>query len=64
MAEIELRIANRQCLDRRIDEAAVVRREDGTWEGDWNERGSRIPSTFTHAAARRKLKKSYPAFEG
>jgi hypothetical protein len=34
MAEIELRIMNRQCLDRRIDEADVVRREVGTWEAD------------------------------
>ena len=31
MAEIELRIMNRQCLDRRLDEAAVVRREVGIW---------------------------------
>jgi len=43
MAEIELRIMNRQCLDRRIDEAAVVRREVGTWEGDRNERGLPYP---------------------
>ena len=33
MAEIELRILNRQCLDRRLDEPAVVRREVGIWEG-------------------------------
>ena len=60
MAEIELRIMNRQCLDRRIDEAAVVRREVGTWEGDRNERGCRIHWTFTLAAARLKLKKPLP----
>ena len=64
MAEIELRIMNRQCLDRRIDEAAVVRREVGTWEGDRNERGCRIHWTFTLAAARLKLKKIYPSIEG
>ncbi len=39
MAEIELRIMNRQCLDRRLDEAAVVRREVGIWEGDRNKEG-------------------------
>jgi len=64
MAEIELRIMNRQCLDRRIDEAAVVRREVGTWEGDRNERSCRIHWTFTLAAARLKLKKLYPSIEG
>ena len=64
MAEIELRIMNQQCLDRRIDEAAVVRREVGSWEGDRNERGCRIHWTFTLAAARRKLKKLYPSIEG
>jgi hypothetical protein len=64
MAEIELRIMNQQCLDRRIDEAAVVRREVGTWEGDRNERGCRIHWTFTLAAARLKLKKLYPSIEG
>jgi len=64
MAEIELRIMNRQCLDRRIDDAAVVRREVTTWEGDRNERGCRIHWTFTLAAARLKLKKLYPSMEG
>jgi hypothetical protein len=64
MAEIELRIMNQQCLDRRIDEAAVIRREVGTWERDRNERGRRIHWTFTIAAARLKLKKLYPSIEG
>ena len=64
MAEIELRIMNRQCLDRRIDEAVVIRREVGTWERDRNERDCRIHWTFTIAAARLKLKKVYPSIEG
>ena len=64
MAEIELRIMNGQCLDRRIDEATMVRREVATWEGDRNQRGSRIHWTFTLAAARLKLKKLYPSIEG
>jgi hypothetical protein len=58
MAEIELRIVNRQCLDRRIDDAAVVRREVGTLEADRNKRGCRIHWAFTLAAARLKLKNS------
>ena len=60
MAEIELRIMNRQCLDRRIDDAAVVRREVGTWEDDRNERGCRIHWTFTLAAARRETEETLP----
>ena len=64
MAELELRIMNRQCLDRRLDEAAVVRREVGIWEGDRNKRGCRIHWTSTLAAARLKPKKLYPSIEG
>jgi len=64
MAEIEQRIMNRRCLDRRIDEAAVVRREVGTWEADRNERGCRIHWSFTLTAARLKMKELYPAIEG
>ena len=63
MAEIEMRIMNRQCLDRRIDDAAVVRREVAAWEAERNKRGCRIHWTFTLAAARMKLKKIYPSIE-
>ena len=34
MAETELSILHRQCLNRRIDEAEEVRREVGPWEND------------------------------
>jgi hypothetical protein len=64
MAEIELRIMNRQCLDRRSEDAAVVRREVGIWEADRKERGCRIHGTFTLAAARLKLEKLDPSIEG
>jgi hypothetical protein len=64
MAEIELRIMNRQCLDRRIDEAPVVQREVGAWEADGHERGCRIHWTFTLAAARLKLNKLYLSIPG
>ena len=63
MAETELSILHRQCLNRRIDEAEEVRREVGPWENDRNERGCRIHWTFTLAAARVKLKKLYPSIK-
>ena len=64
MAEIELRILKGQCLDRRLEDAAVVRREVGTWEEDRKKRGCHIHGTFTLAAARLKRKKLYPSIEG
>lgn len=63
MAELELGIMNRQCLDRRIDNAAEVARQVAAWEADRNERQCRIHWTFTIATARVKLKKLYPAIE-
>ncbi len=64
MAETELSILNRQCLNRRIDEMAEIRREVGPWEEDRNERECRIHWTFTLAVARVKLKKLYPSIKG
>ena len=61
MAETELSILHRQCLNRRIDEPEEVRREVGPWEKDRNERECRIHWTFTLAAARVKLKRLYPS---
>ena len=63
MAEIELRILNSQCLDRRIDNADEVQREVAAWEGDRNERGCKIHWTFSIATARHKMKKTYPPIE-
>lgn len=63
MAETELSILNRQCLDRRIPEQAELANEVAAWEKDRNERQCRIHWTFTIAAARKKLAKLYPTFE-
>ena len=63
MAETELSILNRQCLDRRLDNAAEVARQVAAWEGDRNARQCRIHRTFTAAAARIKLNKLYPSIE-
>jgi hypothetical protein len=61
MAETEISIMNRQCLDRRIDDATVIHGEVAAWEGERNKKRCRIHWTFTVAAARVKLKKIYPS---
>jgi hypothetical protein len=64
MAEIEIGIMNRQCLDRRIDNIAEMRQETAAWEKTRNRKKATIHWTFTIAAARRKLNKLYPSIEG
>jgi DDE superfamily endonuclease len=61
MAETEISIMNRQCLDRRIDDATVIHSEVAAWEGERNKKRCRIHWTSTVAAARVKLKKIYPS---
>ena len=63
MAETEIRIMNGQCLDRRLDSQESIAREVAAWEEKRNVLAVRIHWTFTLAAARRKLKKLYPAPE-
>ena len=61
MAEIELSVLTRQCLDRRIESAEVLRREVAAWEEERNERGVAVRWRFTTADARIKLRRLYPA---
>ena len=61
MAETELSILSRQCLDRRIDNIMV--HEIAAWERDRNEHCARIDWRFTTADARIKLKRLYPSFQ-
>ena len=61
MAEIELSVLARQCLDRRIESAAVLRREVEAWETDRNERMVEVKWQFTTADARIKLRRLYQA---
>ncbi len=63
-AETELSIMNRQCLDCRMDCQAKVAAAVAAWEKPRNARQVRIHWTFTLAAARLKLRKSYPSIEG
>jgi hypothetical protein len=61
MAETELSILSRQCLDRRIDCKETMIREVAAWEEDRNAHQSKIDWQFTTADARIKLKRLYPS---
>ena len=63
MAEIELSVLSRQCLDRRIADKAVLAREVGAWEEERNRNGASIDWRFTTSDARIKLKKLYPTIQ-
>ena len=61
MAEIELSVLSRQCLDRRIATAAEVAHEVAAWEARRNAGPSVINWRFTTADARIKLPRLYPS---
>jgi len=63
MAEIELGMLGRQCLDRRIADAKTLQREAAAWESARNASKARINWRFTAADARIKLKKLYPSIQ-
>ena len=60
VAEIELSVLDRQCLDRRIPSAEILKQEVAAWEEERNAVGSRIDWRFTAEDARIKLKRLYP----
>jgi hypothetical protein len=62
MAELELSILQRQCLDRRLEDRASVEREVAAWVAERNAAGQAIDWRFTTADARIQLKRLYPAF--
>jgi DDE superfamily endonuclease len=61
VAEIELSVLTRQCLDRRIGSVEELRREVGAWEADRNERAVEVRWRFSTADARIKLHRLYPS---
>ena len=63
MAETELSILHRQCLDRRLDAPAVVQEEVGSWEAERNVVQATLNWRFTIADARVKLKHVYPSIK-
>ncbi len=60
MAEIELSILSRQCLDRRIADQPTLKQEVAAWEARRNTAKATVEWQFTNADARVKLKKLYP----
>ena len=63
MAETEINVMNRQCLDRRLESRTALAEEVAAWEKARNARRARIHWTFTLAVARQKLRKLYPSIE-
>lgn len=60
MAETELGILGRQCLDRRLPDRPELTAEAAAWERDRNEMECQIDWQFTTADARVKLRRLYP----
>jgi len=63
MAETELSVLSRQCLDRRIDSKGILAREIAAWEKKRNTACTTIDWRFTTADARIKLKRLYPSYQ-
>ncbi len=60
MAEIEINVMTRQCLDRRIDSIETVRSEVAAWQSRRDNLQATVNWQFTTADARIKLKRLYP----
>jgi len=63
VAEMELSVLARQCLDRRIPDLETLRREVAAWVATRNAAVMRVDWQFTTADARVKLKRLYPTIE-
>lgn len=61
MAEVELSVLSRQCLDRRIAEQATLRTEVAAWQERRNAQRGKVDWRFTTDDARIKLKRLYPS---
>ena len=63
VAETELSVVSRQCLDRRIPSADQLKTQLQAWQHQRNQMASKVIWKFTTADARVKLKHLYPVFE-
>ena len=63
MAEIELRILSRQCMDRRIPDQETLKKEISAWQEKRNVIARPMEWRFTTEDARIKLKKLYPTLK-
>lgn len=64
MAEIELSVLTKQCLNRRISDATILTKETTAWYTDRNSKQATVNWHYTTEAARVKLKHLYPSLEG
>jgi hypothetical protein len=62
VAEIELSVLSRQCLNRRIGSPAELAGELATWQGERNANRAAVCWRFTTDDARIRLRKLYPQF--
>ena len=63
MAEIEIGVMSRQCLDRRIPDQRTLRREAAAWQDRRNQEAIKADWRFTTADARIKLQSLYPSIQ-
>jgi hypothetical protein len=61
MAEIELNVLTKQCLNRHIDNLKTIRKEVSAWQRHRNKKRKQVNWQFTTKDARIKLKKLYPS---
>lgn len=63
IAELELRVLTRQCLDRRIPDPDTLRQETQAWETQRNTAQKGVDWQFTTPDARIKLRRLYPQIQ-
>jgi len=63
IAEIELNVLAKQCLNRRFDNISEVKSEAEAWQQDRNNKYKKVNWQFTTDDARIKLKRLYPTLE-
>ena len=63
MAEIELSVLSRQCLERRVPDFETLQAEAHAWQERRDEKGIKIDWRFGTEDARIKLKRLYPSFQ-
>ncbi len=63
MAEIEIGVLSRQCLNRRIPDQETLRKEINAWQEERNQKTICVDWRFTTADARIKLKSLYPSIQ-
>ena len=63
LAEIELSVLSRQCLNRRVPDFATLAQEVAAWQARRNTAGGKVDWRFTTEDARIKLKHLYPTIQ-